>query len=393
MALQSDLAFSAMLAKHEVLPAGTLEDALQVVDSVLALGLRVPLARVLRERGIIDPAATKTILDLPMNDKKRALLAEQIRWLTQSPPQEEPRIPEAALQAGLISIQDSAEVRALQGKVKSIGFDKRPLEILIETRRLLPEVAVALFDHLRAPDAAVFSRADLVFCTVAASSRAAPPKDLQAAIAVQRKLCARTRLGRPVGEILLALGKLQPEPLQTLVDLVRAQCPEEPAHRILPLSTSREQDRQIAELVQLGWIPLDQVDESRRVLGVMQELGLQRKLGEVIAARGVAPLDRLEALVAAAKARPDAPPALPPGTVALDALAEDLESRETAAIRGGAVLEGDLPPDGMPMESEPVLMEPLPDEVLEADPPEEDSRSGAPRRPVSARRRRPRRHR
>lgn len=360
MPTKPDLAFSEFLTKNDMLSAEVLERALEVVDKVLALGLRVPLARVLREQGTLDGAKIARVLELPMSDRKRELLAEQLRWLKVPPPQE-PRVAELALQCGLVGLVDLEEARALATKVQELRVDKRPLEILIEKGKLLPEVAVALFDALRAPAAAVFTRADSAFCTTATSSRAVAPQDLQAAISLQRRLCARTRIGRPVAEILLATGKIKPETARTITDVVRSQCPDEPAHRVEAVITTRQQDRHIAELVQRGWIPLLQVDESRRVHEVMKELGLERKLGEVMVARGIIALDQLEALATAAKTS-DGPPPLPEGAITMEPLPDDAGEEAT-------------------------MMEPLPDdEMLQADPPSGIIRgrpagASAPRKP------------
>ncbi len=362
MSHKADLALSELLNKHGMLPPATLERELVVVEQIAALGLYVPLGRALRERGVLDTDGVRRVLALPMSEKKRELLADQLRWLKAHTPAE-PRIAELAMQCGLVLLADLEEAKSLQEKVREWKIDKRPVEVLIERRKLLPEVAAALFDSLRAPTIAVFSRADIVFCTLASTSRAASPQDLQAAISVQRRLCALTRVGRPIAEILIAQGKLALGTTSTIVDLVRAQCPDEPPHRVFPAVTTKDQDRKIAELVQRGWIPLPQVEESRRVLEAMQELGLQRKLGEAMAARGVVDLTQLDALVEAAKNSAWSPPPLPSEPVLMEPLPDD---------------EGE----------EAIMLDPLDDdeEVLQADPPSGVIRGGAVR-PGGAKRR------
>ena len=98
MALKSDNAFAELLTKHDLLDPRVLDGALAAVDEVLALGLRVPLARVLRERKHLSPAAVARVFAVPLSDKKRVLLVEQLRWLKESPPEEDPKIPELGLQ-------------------------------------------------------------------------------------------------------------------------------------------------------------------------------------------------------------------------------------------------------------------------------------------------------
>lgn len=387
MAQKADLSFSEFLNKNGILPPDTLEAELAVVDEIAALGLRVNLARVLRERGVLDEAAIGRVLALPMKESKRTLLAEQLRWL-KAPPPSEPKVAELALQCGILSAADLEEAKALQEKVRPLRVDKRPLEVLIEKGKLLPEVAVALFDALREPQQAVFSRADLTFCTVASIERAVTPADLQAAIALQRRLCARTRVGRPLGEILFATGKLPAEALATITEVVRGQCPDEPPHRVNPANTSRDQDRKIAELVQRGWIELDQVEESRRVQEVMKELGIGRKLGEVLIARGVVALDRLDALYQSAKDGPPPVPADEPEVVQpLESLLSHPAQASPTPAPAGPTEMAPLEDDATPMEpladdeaiamepladdeDAPIAMEPLPDDaVLRPDPP------------------------
>lgn len=386
----ADLALSESLLKHAILPAAILQEDLEVVERVQALGLKMNLARVLRERNRLDDAGREKALAIPFSEKKAALLEDQLRWLRTLPPAEPPVV-ELALENGLLTREDVAAAEIVRGQVKEWGIDKRPLEILLETGRLLSDAAFALFDVQREPDQALLTASDLAFCRIAASSRLAAPLDLQEAIASQRRLAVKLKWRRPVAELLFARGKISRDGLLAAQTMVRVQFPHEDPSRFEAVTTDDEVEAKIATLLarRRAASPA-QLIECLRLREQLREMGFERRLGEMLIMCNLLKVENIDTLLAAGAGARAATDPSPSGVAALEDdpssdSAVEMTPLDDSASRIAPLVEDLSPVEMVPIDAEPQEQEPLPDDPAESD---DESATDAEPPPLPAPRRR-----
>lgn len=308
MSTAADDRFAGLLVQSQVLPAESVRQEQEVAERVRALGLVIDLARVMTERGTLGAEPRKRFLALPLSEADKTLLAGHLASLQRKPAPDR-RLGELAAQHGLVAKAQVDEALALQHEAQKLGVQKRLGDVLVERSWLAAEVVRALVEVQDAIAAqkdpkrkgtvkSIVAPSDLVFCAIASANRLAGPAQLQKAILAQRRLYQRLQIRRPVGEVLLGLRVIAPEGLLATQRLVRARLRDADPAEFEAVLTTDDQEAKIGEILHATkTVRAEQVAECIQIQRVMRELGLSRRIGEILVMKGYLDLSALDALL------------------------------------------------------------------------------------------------
>ncbi len=307
MTTPADLAFSHLLVKNGIAPYETAQRELEILGLVVALGFKVNLARTMKDRGKLDAAGIQKILGIPKTPERQDLLADHLKWL-EAEPSIEPPMTDLLIEHGLVARADLDAAMVKLDRAKTLGIKKRPLEALVDLGILLPDAALAVFDVWRRPEEALLEPWDLAFCRLASESGVASTGDLQLAVATQRRIAIKLKLRRPLPEVLYAMGKIARGTLEAAQASLRPNFSEADASRQRSVITSDDEEARVA--VVLASTPSVSQTQLQECLGLrdgLEELGLERRTGEVLLMRGYLQPEQL--------ARPGEPEVVGPSEV------------------------------------------------------------------------------
>ncbi|MBI3268692.1 MAG: hypothetical protein HYZ53_06700 [Planctomycetes bacterium] len=319
MLTEADRLLSKSLVHNGLVSQEQVDACLQAVEKAGELGLRIALADVLVEKGFVERPALDALRKLPVRETERAIRDANFKPL-QMTSDEDRKIGNLALRNGLLAQVALDQCLALQKEVAKLGAKKPLGEILVEKNFLSTDLVKSLLELQRALEGkaskssggSLLRQDDLFFGAIAVAKGLATREQIQEALTLQRQIFERTGLRRQLGEVLLDRRVLEPKAVQSVLEAQseRRQLAGPPL-LVNPQLGDDHENRLGRVIVDNQLVTEEQIGESLEVQARLRELGIQRKIGEILILKGYLSEQAIRTMVGLQTQRRQAPARAP----------------------------------------------------------------------------------
>ncbi|MBI4577629.1 MAG: hypothetical protein HY722_15310, partial [Planctomycetes bacterium] len=302
--------YSTAIRRNRLLGDDQLAEALVVHEKVRRLGVRIDLLEVAVAHDLLSDKVVRSLRRLAA---ARGLSVEDSPRLLQGvTPEADHALGALAAQNLLIPPQALGEALDLQRALRDLGVERRIGELLVERGHLRAEILgdlLVLQAWLRDPRQAATPDAGLVitpedvrFGKVAIDLGVTEQAAVQEALHLQRTVLERTGLQLPVGEVLYGLGRIAGPDIERVLEEQRRRLEAGAAPALVRLS-EEDNDRLGQVLRENRLATPEALDHAAQVQRALRDLGLRRRLGEVLILLGHLSAEDVRAALAVQQAR------------------------------------------------------------------------------------------
>lgn len=313
----ADTIFAQQIVEDGLASAVDVRHAALMAENLQDLGLRVGVPDVLVARGVLGFGPAETLRKLIARrdgvQVPRSAAADLAFGAT-----EDEALPGFLLERRLASPERMTECRELRRQVERIGLPKRMGEILVDLEVIDAALLESILAHVRSlaksgelSEKVLPSPEDLALGVVAVDARTIAPEQLCRGVSAQAALAKRTGLRLSVLEVCFGMGLVDAGAANAALDRLRARFPDLPVPAFEPLVIPADRVPRMQKLLHSRkWVPHERIEECEALRKTMEELGIRRKLGEVLVLRGYLPEDRVRRVLGLPARRGAPPPKL-----------------------------------------------------------------------------------
>ncbi|MBI3273111.1 MAG: hypothetical protein HYZ53_29245 [Planctomycetes bacterium] len=302
----ADFQFAEAVLHNHLAPKEDLDHALGILEETRRLGLHLNLKEVLVDLGTLTRETAAAVANLPAPAGGGPRFETGVRPLDPAR-DDERRIGSLAVHNLLVTPDELLDALRVQQEEAAAGprrllgeilvsrgaLDALALESLVEFQRAL---LVRDRAGVRVPGT-ILTPEDLLFGSLVISNGLATPHQVQECLHLQREIQAQTGLEQRLGEVLFEKGYITRRAIELLLEVqhLKRKSAGLTLSLNLPEVTQEQEDRLGAVLEAGKFVRKEDVGEALSLQKKLRELGIERKLGEVLILRGFLDASKLEA--------------------------------------------------------------------------------------------------